>query len=92
MAVRDALQGYRVVSCQPVSTNLWMATVPVPLSQIAKVGVAVTDNPGNLATRILRYLPDDLYLDNLDWMPPGRTSWQWRLAVRTSRTRMPWPM
>jgi hypothetical protein len=49
-----------------VSTNSWVATVPVPLSQIAKVGVAVTDNLGNLATRILRYLPDDLYLDNLD--------------------------
>src|ERR1035437_5784635 len=66
VVVRDALQGYRIVSCQPVSTNSWVATVPVPLSQIAKVGVAVTDNLGNLATSILRYLPDDLYLDNLD--------------------------
>ena len=41
-------------------------TLPVPLSQIAKVGLAVTDELGNPATRILRYLPDDLYLDNLD--------------------------
>ena len=51
---------------KPASTNSWLVTLPVPLSQIAKVGLAVTDELGNLATRILRYLPDDLYLDNLD--------------------------
>ncbi len=66
VAIRDALQVYRIASCQPLSTNSWVATMPVPLSQIAKVGVAVTDNLGNPATSILRYLPDDLYLDNLD--------------------------
>jgi hypothetical protein len=66
VAVRDALQDYQIVSCQPSSTNSWLVTLPVPLSQIAKVGLAVTDELGNLSTRILRYLPDDLYLDNLD--------------------------
>jgi hypothetical protein len=66
VAVRDALQDYQVVPCQPSSTNSWLVTLPVPLSQIAKVGLAVTDELGNLTTRILRYLPDDLYLDNLD--------------------------
>jgi hypothetical protein len=66
VAVRDALKGYQIVSCEPASTNSWLVTLPVPLSQIAKVGLAVTDELGNLATRILRYLPDDLYLDNLD--------------------------
>ena len=84
VAVRDVLQHYQIVPCQPVSTNSWMARVPMPFSQIAKVGVAVTDPPGNLATRILRYLPDDLYLDNLDpeytevagsWAPSPTFAW-----------------
>jgi hypothetical protein len=66
VAVRDALKSYQIVSCQPAPPNSWLVTLPVPLSQIAKVGVAVTDEAGNLATRILRHLPDDLYLDNLD--------------------------
>lgn len=66
VAVRDVLQNYHVVACQPLSTNSWAVTLPAPYSQIAKVGLAITDERGNLATRVLRYLPDDVYLDNLD--------------------------
>ncbi len=33
---------------------------------LAKYGVAVTDLAGNLTTRIVRYVPDDLFIDNLD--------------------------
>lgn len=84
VAVRDVLQRYSIVPCQAVSSNSWVVSVPVPLSQIAKVGLAATDQPGNLATLILRQLPDDLYLDNLDpeytevsgnWEPSPAFAW-----------------
>jgi hypothetical protein len=63
VACRDIFQRYYVVPCIPNGTQSWQASMPVPRSQIAKVGIAVTDLNGNLATRILRYLPDDLFLD-----------------------------
>ncbi len=44
----------------------WKASLPFPRAELAKVGVAVTDLAGNLTTRFIRFLPDDLYLDNLD--------------------------
>jgi hypothetical protein len=52
--------------CASAALNTWTLKVPVPRDKIAKIGIAVTDLAGNLATRIIRYLPDDLYLDNLD--------------------------
>ena len=43
VAVRDALQNYQIVACQAAGSNSWTAALPVPLSQIAKIGLAVTD-------------------------------------------------
>jgi hypothetical protein len=68
VGVRDAFQQYSNVTslCAPAGSNTWTIVLPVPRNRLAKVGIAVTDAAGNLTTRILRYLPDDLYLDNLD--------------------------
>jgi hypothetical protein len=50
--------------------------LPIPANLLAKVGIAVTDQAGNLAARILRYLPDDIYLDNMDpQYEEGQGSW-----------------
>ncbi len=87
VALRDASGQYSNVTmlCVAASaTNSWTITLPVPRNQLAKVGVAVTDEAGNLATRILRYLPDDLYVDNLDpqyselqgeWLSTAESAW-----------------
>jgi hypothetical protein len=68
VALRDVFGHYTNItsSCMPAGSNSWTIMLPVPRNQLAKVGVAATDPAGNLTTRILRYLPDDLYLDNLD--------------------------
>ena len=66
LAVKDIYQQYAIVPCQSSGPNAWTALLPVPRSRLAKYGVAVTDVVGNLTTRIVRYLPDDLFLDNLD--------------------------
>jgi hypothetical protein len=64
----DAFQQYRNVTaaCQPDGHNSWKIDLGLPTNLLAKVAVAVTDDAGNFATHTLRYLPDDLYLDNLD--------------------------
>lgn len=87
VALRDASGQYSNVTVLCVAapaTNSWTITLPVPRNQLAKVGVAVTDLAGNLATRILRYLPDDIYVDNLDpqyseiqgeWSSTAESAW-----------------
>lgn len=65
---RDAFQQYSNVtsSCHAAGSNAWTIDLGLPTNLLAKVAVAVTDSSGNVATQMLRYLPDDLYLDNLD--------------------------
>lgn len=64
--------------------NSWVYTLPVPSNWVAKVGFAATDPAGNLTTRILRFVTDTLYLDNLDpeyqelsgaWRPYSVAAW-----------------
>ena len=76
VACKDVFQQYRVLACASRGANDWIVTLPVPKNLVAKVGVAVTDRAGNLATRILRYLPDDVYIDNRDPQYTERTG-QW---------------
>jgi hypothetical protein len=66
VAVKDLFQRYSLASCEAIGSNDWSAKITVPLSQLAKIGIAATDQAGNLTTRILRFVPDDMYLDNLD--------------------------
>jgi hypothetical protein len=87
VALRDAFGQYSNVTALCVAapaSNSWTITLPVPRNQLAKVGVAVTDSLGNLAKRILHYLPDDLYVDNLDpqysetqgeWLSTAESAW-----------------
>lgn len=76
VAVKDIFAQYRIVACQAAGTNSWTALLPVPRSQIAKYAVAVTDPAGNVATQLVRLLPDDLYIDNLD-APYEELAGQW---------------
>jgi hypothetical protein len=66
VCLRDVFQQYQNVTaaCAAVSSNTWRVTLPVRADLLAKVGIALTDEAGNLVSRILRYVPDDLYLDN----------------------------
>lgn len=86
VAMRDAFQHWSNITslCEVQGSNTWTITLPCPRYQLAKVGIAATDIAGNLTTRIIRYLPDDLYLDNLDpeysesggpWQTFGSSAW-----------------
>ena len=84
VALKDASGQISILPCIPDGTNAWRVAVPGPRSQLAKIGVAVTDPAGNLAKQFLRYLPDDLYLDNLD-SPYAELQGNW-----TSTTNAAW--
>ena len=86
VAVRDAFRRYFNVSslCTPTGTNTWSIPLPILRPSLAKVGVAVTDLYGNRAMQIRRYLPDDVYIDNLDagyseisgnWVSTTNSAW-----------------
>jgi len=86
VCLKDAFKQYTNLTfcCVPEGTNQWTVSLPVSCNKLAKVGIAVTDIDGNVTTRILRYLPDDLYIDNLDseysevqgnWMSLTNAGW-----------------
>ena len=66
VAIKDVCSRFQLLSATPVGSNAWRLVVPVPRSRLAKLGVAVTDLVGNLTQQILRFVPDDLYVDNSD--------------------------
>ena len=68
VALRDSSHQYTnlTASCRPAGSNTWSLALPIPLNRLAKVGIAVTDLAGNVATRIIPYLADDLHIDDLD--------------------------
>ncbi len=66
VATKDIFERCRIVTCVPEGPNAWSATVPLLRGSLAKIGIAVTDRAGNLTTRLIRYVPDDRFVDNLD--------------------------
>jgi hypothetical protein len=84
IAVKDRYGEYRVVPCQPTGERSWETAVSFPRSDLAKAGAAATDTAGNLALGLIRYLPDDIFIDNTDagfveragtWTSPSAASW-----------------
>lgn len=65
IAVKDIYENYRVLQCEKIADNVWQCKEEILLKTLAKVGVAVCDHVGNQAIKILRYLPDDIFIDNL---------------------------
>jgi hypothetical protein len=107
VALRDAFGQYTnlTTSCVPMGTNSWTVVLPVPRNMLSKVGIAATDLTGNLTTRILSYLPDNLYIDNLDpqyaelsgnWSTTTNSAWgtDARVAVLSSNdtARVQWSL
>ena len=47
-----------------VGERSWETTKAIPRVDLVKAGVAGTDTSGNLTMEFLRYLPDDIYIDD----------------------------
>jgi hypothetical protein len=66
VALKSIHEQYFVLECEEISKNNWKTIKPAIKSTIAKVGVAATDPSGNLSTKLINYLPDDIFIDNND--------------------------
>lgn len=84
VAIKDRYERYQIAECENVSSNIWRTTNSFPISDIAKVGAAVTDTVGNLTTSFINYLLDDKFIDNNDsgyeeiygnWNSSSTSSW-----------------
>ena len=69
LVIKDVYEEYHIVHMNKSESleNHWSADISqFEEHQIAKVAVAVTDTVGNLSTKIINPLPDDIYVDNVD--------------------------
>ncbi len=66
VAVKDIYENYFIAPCQSIGQNQWQTIIPMNKNLLAKVGVAVCDTVGNQAMDFIRFLPDDIYVDNCD--------------------------
>lgn len=80
-AVKTRSEQFVVAAMESVGTNLWRTAQTFNADSLAKVACAVTDTAGNLTTRVIRYLPEDMFIENSD---PGyrELRGQWR-AIAT---------
>ena len=84
VAVKDIYEQYTRLQTRQSGSNEWTTTDAVPTASLAKVGVAVTDTVGNQTKTFLRFLPDDMYIDNRDsayaetagtWTTVAKAAW-----------------
>ena len=66
VAALDREQRRRLLGCVRTGQLTWQTTERLPRSMIARVAVGLTDTAGNIGLGTLRYLPDDLFVDDLD--------------------------
>jgi hypothetical protein len=75
---------YRVVDFSKTGNNEWTSLISYDKKKIVKVGLAISDTLGNQTKKFLKYLPDDIYIDNSDpgyseingtWQTEQKASW-----------------
>ncbi|MCK5737963.1 T9SS type A sorting domain-containing protein [bacterium] len=66
VAMKDIYETARLIPCHKVGRFTWESETEFLKAELAKASMAVTDLSGNLTTKHLNFLPDDLYLDNSD--------------------------
>ena len=84
VAVKDIYERYFILPCHPIGQNEWRTAQSLPKNILAKVGVAVCDTVGNQSMDFIQYLPDDIFVDNVDagyveergsWTTSSKTAW-----------------
>jgi hypothetical protein len=66
VAIKNIYEDYFVVPAHQIGENTWRTSRTFRRTDLAKVGVVVTDTVGNLATEFIHYKPDDIFIDNND--------------------------
>ena len=66
VAAKTIYEEYLLIPCQSTGANQWETTESFSRDQLAKVGVVVCDTLGNQAMEFIQFLPDDIFVDNVD--------------------------
>ncbi len=64
VALKYIDESYHVVEFISIDKKEWESVNEFDKSLLAKAGLAVTDTLGNLTKKFIKYLPDDIYVDN----------------------------
>ncbi len=64
VAIKDIYNRYRILPCARTAATTWEAVSPLGRDHLVKAGVALCDTVGNQTIQLIRYLPDDIFLDN----------------------------
>lgn len=64
LCAKDISENYFLMPMHSVGNNAWESNNSYRKDLLAKVAVAVTDTSGNLTTSFIKYLPDDIFIDN----------------------------
>ena len=84
VAIKTIDEGYDFVEMTATGPTSWVSSSSYPLAALVKAAAAVTDTVGNLSTAFLRYLPDDIFVDNRDsayqelrgsWVTVASSTW-----------------
>lgn len=66
VAVKDVYGDYYRLACTKTGEFSWETSNAIPSDEIVEVAVSVCDSVGNRAIENLRYLPEDIYIDERD--------------------------
>lgn len=66
VAVKNLYNDYSIIQCDKIGENTWVTSTNFLKKDLVKVGAAVIDTVGNLTTAFIKYLPDDIFIDNED--------------------------
>ncbi len=89
VAVKTRYEEHLPLHVRLVADKAWETVEGIPASEVAKIVAAVTDTAGNPGMALMRYLPEDVYVDDNDpgfsvvsglWMSSTTAAWG-----RTSR-------
>lgn len=64
VAIKDIYSRYQILPCTRTGAFTWEAVSPLGRDRLVKAGVALCDTVGNQALQLIRYLPEDIFLDN----------------------------
>jgi len=84
VVVMDINENYSIVPCYLTGVNEWKSSQSFDKINLATAGCAITDTVGNLSTSFINFLPNVIYIDNVDsgytelkgnWTTSSTASW-----------------
>lgn len=66
VGLKNHYEEFRVIEMTEMGENEWISAQTLNASEVAALGIAVTDSVGNLSKEIINIVPEDAIIDNED--------------------------